>query len=228
MLAHLDGPFLVLNMISHIEFLVEEPSMEAALRLIVPKIVGDLSFEVYPYQCKQDFLQKLPARIRGYAAWLPPDWRVVIILDRDDDTCLDLKQQLEIMVFGAGLRTRSQAAGGPFQVINRLAIEELEAWFFGDWEAVRIAYPNVSNSIPAKKGYRDPDVIAGGTWEALERTLRRAGYFRSGLRKIEAARKIAERMDPNRNRSNSFRAFRNALAEMVDTRMLRSEAADVI
>jgi hypothetical protein len=25
-------------------------------------------------------------------------------------------------------------------VVNRLAIEELEAWYFGDWEAVRAAY----------------------------------------------------------------------------------------
>jgi len=61
--------------VAHIEILVEELSMEAALRLIVPKIIGDLSFEVYPYQCKQDLLDKLPGRIKGYAAWLPEDFR---------------------------------------------------------------------------------------------------------------------------------------------------------
>jgi hypothetical protein len=158
-------------MVTHIEILVEEPSMEAALRLIVPKIVADLSFEIYPHDCKQDLLNKLPSRLKGYSAWLPEDWRVVVVLDRDDDSCAALKEQLERMTFEARLRTRSQAAGGAFQVVNRLAIEELEAWFFGDWAAVRLAYPKVNATIPAKKPYRDPDAITGGTCEALERVL---------------------------------------------------------
>ena len=42
--------------VDHIEILVEEPSMETALRLLLPKMIGDLSFEIYPYQCKQDLL----------------------------------------------------------------------------------------------------------------------------------------------------------------------------
>jgi hypothetical protein len=59
--------------------------------------------------------------------------------------------------------------------------------------------------------YRDPDSIAGGTWEALERVLKSAGYFRTGLRKIELARSVAKHMDPQRNRSRSFRAFVDAI-----------------
>jgi hypothetical protein len=35
--------------VEHVELLVEEPSMEAALRLLLPRILGELSFEVYPY-----------------------------------------------------------------------------------------------------------------------------------------------------------------------------------
>ena len=181
--------------------------MEAALRLIVPAIIGDLSFEVYPHQCKQDLVDKLPSRLRGYAAWLPEDWLVMVIVDRDDDPCRNLKTQLEVTAGQAGLRTRSRAAGEPVQVVKRLAIEQLEAWFFGDWDAVRRAYPRVNAHIPSKQGYRDPDAIAGGTWEALERILQRGGYFRTGLRKIELARNIAQHMDPRRNRSRSFQVF---------------------
>ena len=59
--------------VAKLEILVEELSMEAALRLVVPKIIGDLSFDVYPYQCKEDLLKKLPARLKGYAAWMPKD-----------------------------------------------------------------------------------------------------------------------------------------------------------
>jgi len=75
--------------VAHIEILVEEPSMERALQLIVPKIIGDLSFRIYPHQCKQDLLGNLPSRLRGYAAWLPENYRVVVVVDRDDDDCED-------------------------------------------------------------------------------------------------------------------------------------------
>lgn len=56
--------------VEHIEFIVEEPSMEAALRTIVPKILNDVSFDVYAHQCKDERLKRLPDRLRGYAAWL--------------------------------------------------------------------------------------------------------------------------------------------------------------
>lgn len=188
--------------------------MEAALRLIVPKISGALSFEVYPYQCKQDLLKKLPARLKGYAAWLPRDWRILVVVDRDDDDCTTLKRRLESETEKSGLISSSRRANR-FQVVNRLAIEELEAWFFGDWDAVCSAYPGVDANVPRKSKYRDPDAIAGGTWEALGQVLRRAGYFQTGLRKIEAAQAIAEHMQPGVNRSRSFRAFRDAVAEMA-------------
>ncbi len=99
--------------------------------------------------------------------------------------------------------------------MNRLAIEELEAWFFGDWDAVRAAYPRVSKVIPNQANYRDPDAIKGGTWEAFERVLQRAEYFQTGLRKIEAARAVAGHWQPDSNRSRSFRVFRDVLMEMI-------------
>ena len=52
--------------VEHVELLVEEPSMEAALRIALPRILGNLSFEVYPHQCKDELLQRLPQRLRGY------------------------------------------------------------------------------------------------------------------------------------------------------------------
>lgn len=189
--------------------------MEAALRVLLPRVLEGLNFEVYPYQGKHDLLQRLPERLQGYAAWLPDDYRIAVVVDRDDDDCYKLKQQLEQMAKKAGLRSRSNAGGQPYQVVNRLAIEELEAWYFGDWEAVRTAFPNVPATIPNQAKYRDPDAISGGTWEAFERILQRAGYFQTGLRKIEAARAVAEHWQPEKNRSRSFRVFRDLLQEMT-------------
>lgn len=201
--------------VSHVEVLVEEPSMEAALRILLPRLLGDLSFEIYSHQCKNDLLNRLPQRLRGYSSWLPDDHRLVVVMDRDDDDCRILKQRIERIAGEAGLRSRSHSTAQPYQLVNRLAIEELEAWYFGDWDAVCAAYPRVPKTIPYQAKYRDPDAITGGTWEAFERVLQRAGYFRTGLRKIEAARAVAARWQPPVNRSHSFRIFCDVLQELA-------------
>lgn len=190
--------------------------MEAFLRALLPRLLpADRTFEVHAFQGKADLLGKLEARLRGYAAWLPADWRVVVVVDRDDDDCRELKRHLEVVAHRAGLRSRSRAGAKPWQLVNRIAIEELEAWYFGDWDAVRAAYPRVAPNAPQRQGLRNPDVIAGGTWEAFERVMQRHGYFKGGLAKIEAARVIGAQIEPARNRSGSFQAFHQVLVEAL-------------
>lgn len=199
---------------AHFELLVEEPSMEAFLRALLPRLLPqDRTFEVHPFQGKSDLLGKLEVRLRGYAAWLPADWRVVVVVDRDDEDCRVLKRQLESIARRAGLRTRTRAGNPTWQLVNRIAIEELEAWYFGDWSAVRAAYPRASANVPRRQGFRDPDAIGGGTWEAFERLMKVHGYFKGGLLKIEAARAIGVHVDPARSSSRSFRAFSDVIAE---------------
>lgn len=191
---------------------VEEPSMEAALELLLPKMLVNADFEIRRFQCKDDLLKHLPERLAGYSAWMPNNWAILVLIDRDDDDCIALKSKLEAISQAAGLTTKTATGtGNRFQVANRIAIEELEAWFFGDWQAVRAAYPKVPPTIPQKAGFRDPDAILGGTWEALERVMKRAGYFKTGLRKLDCARAVATHMDPQQNSSQSFQAFRGAL-----------------
>lgn len=201
---------------SHLEVLVEEPSMEAFLRCLLPRLLpADRTFEIHPFQGKSDLLGKLQARLRGYAQWLPEDWRIVVVVDRDDDDCAALKQRLESAATAAGLRTRTSVSNTRWQVATRIAIEELEAWYFGDWQAVRSAFPKVSPNIPNREGYRDPDAIQGGTWEAFERILQKHGYFKGGLRKVEMAREIGNRIEPENTRSRSFTRFHEAIVEAI-------------
>lgn len=197
----------------HLEIMVEEPSMEAFLRELLPRMLGDkVSFEIYPFQCKDDLLSKLSSRLRGYSSWLPADWRIVVVVDRDNEDCRKLKQRLDDIVLQEGLRTRSRDSTR-WQVANRIAIEELEAWYFGDWNAVKRVYPRVNANIPQKEAFRNPDAISGGTWEAFERLMKKAGYFEGGLRKIEAARQLGHHIDWQHNSSLSFQYFRDAVLE---------------
>lgn len=186
--------------------------MEAFLLAALPKILSaDRSFSIHPFQGKSDMMMKLESRLHAYQKWLPEDWRIVVVVDRDDDDCHVLKQQMESAARSAGLRTRTSTKSTQWQLVNRIAIEELEAWYFGDWTAVQMAYPRVSKSVPGKRQYRDADAIAGGTWEAFERVMKQYGYYQSGLAKIEAARNIGAHIDPQRSQSPSFQVFRDAL-----------------
>jgi len=197
-------------------FLVEEQSMEFFLRAWLARVLPEgCSFEVHAYRGKSDLLGKLESRLRGYAAWLPPESCIIVVVDRDDDECVALKRKLEAAVSRAGLLSKSNRGEHRWQVSTRIAIEELEAWYFGDWEAVAAAYPRVSASIPEKAPYRDPDAIAGGTWEAFERVMRTSGYFRQGLMKLEAARAIGGCVEAQRSRSASFRKLAEVVKEAV-------------
>lgn len=139
-----------------------------------------------------------------------------MLVDADRDDCRELKAKMEHIAHEAGMTTKSVAdPGTPFQVLNRLAIEELEAWFFGDVEAMRMVYPRVSKNLERQSRYRDPDAITGGTWEALQRVLQQAGYHQGGLAKIQAARDISTYMQPERNCSRSFQTFRQGVISLL-------------
>ena len=197
----------------HFELLVEEPSMEAFLQEVLSRTVTSCTFNIHTFQGRPDLIKKIQGRLHGYAKWITSGYRIVILVDRDSDDCHDLKRRLEDMAASAGLVSRSRSAGRNWQVVNRIVVEELEAWYFGDWNAVRSAYPRVPANIPSQRDYRDPDSITGGTWETFGRILRRRGYFQTGLRKVEAARAIGAHINPSRNRSRSFLTFYNAIVE---------------
>lgn len=195
----------------HFEVLVEEPSAKAALDALLPKVLGEEhTFEVHPFQCKSEMLANLLPRLRGYASWFQSDpttehWRILLLIDEDRQDCRDVKRKL---------LDAAQAAGLSDRVLARVIIEELEAWFFGDIEAVRTVYPRVPATLAARRGFRNPDAITGGTWEALDRVLRQSGYG-NGLQKIRFAAAVAPQMQPERNTSGSFQALRIGLQRMI-------------
>lgn len=193
----------------HIEFLLEERSAEEALKCILPKILSDnVSHGLHVFGGKDNLLKQLPKRLKGYRRWIPDDWRIIVLIDEDRKDCLQMKEKLEKAAREAGFRTKSSTTSeGNFQVVNRLAVEELEAWFFGDIKALREAYPKVSKTLQYQARYRNPDAVQGGTHEALERLLVRARYYTGKLPKVTVARNIAQHMEPERNRSRSFQVF---------------------
>ena len=193
--------------------------MAAFLKAILPRMLpSGCHFKVHFHRGKRHLMHKLGERLRDYAAWLKKEksCRIVIIVDQDKDDCKELKRKLEDICEQAGLRSKRATGSLDWQVVTRIAVEELEAWYFGDWQAVRAAYPKVSANIPERRGYRDPDAIKGGTWEAFRQVMRNKGYFKGRLHKVEAARQIGKHIDPQRNQSPSFKVFWDAVTEAVE------------
>ena len=122
------------------------------------------------------------------------------------------------MTISAGLITKSSCQKNKsFQVLNRIMVEELEAQFFGDVQAICQAYPKVSANLATKENYRYHDAIKGGTWEALERVLQKVGYHQGGLEKYKASSEISKYMNPESNRSKSFNVFYRGLLQSIDS-----------
>ena len=197
----------------HIEFLIEEASTEIVLNEIIPRILEDeTTFKIHDFRGKSNLIKNLPNRMKGYGNIIKhqDDLKIVILIDKDNQNCQELKQILEEVAAKAGLTTPSTSNN--FQVLNRIVVEELEAWFFGDIKALRKAYPKVPENLTQRRSYRIPDEIKGGTWEALERILSSAGYYQKGfMPKTEVARNIAPFMNPELNSSKSFQVFRDGL-----------------
>lgn len=194
-------------MINRVEFLLEERSMEQFLRSIAPRIVQRCQFEYRVFQGKHDLLKKLPARLKAYASFLEQDQAIVVLIDQDSDNCVQLKQKISQEIVKAGLVV---ARGGKLkarEVAVRVVVRELESWLMGDQAAVHKAFSGVQ-SYQNRVQYRDPDSIIDPSKE-LANLLRR--HYPSSLAKIECAKKIAEYLDVQANRSRSFCCFRDLL-----------------
>ncbi len=202
----------------HIELLVEEPSAEAALQNIIPHIVGDeVSFRIITHQGKMDLLKKLAPKLRAYSKWInDAETKIVVLVDLDRDDCKILKKKLNKISKDSGLAIKTSIGelSSEFQILNRIAIEELEAWFFGDKKAIKKTYKKVSSNELDKPRYSNPDAISN-TWEELERLLQRFHYYPSGLSKIQNARILSKNMDVKNNSSKSFNVFRDGLLQIV-------------
>ncbi len=205
----------------HIKFFLEEPSAEEALRYILPKILSpDVICIFHVFEGKDDMLEELPKHLKGHQ-WIPDDWRIIVLIDEDRRDCHELKAYLEKAADEAGFVTKSSATPNEdFQIVNRIAVEEIEAWFFGDVEALHAAYPRIPENLQSKAKYRNPDAIRGGTYEALKQLLMQKNYYKGRISKPTVAQNIAQHMEPSRNRSKSFQVFVEGLKACVGEELL--------
>lgn len=177
-------------------FLLEEPSMKYFLDELLPRILPeDVEYQLIPHHGKRDLEKSIPKKLRGWNE--PRDIRFVILHDQDNKDCLELKQSLVALC---------QETDKP--VLVRIACQELEAWYFGDVNALAEAYGNPRlKNVSGQKKYRVPDQIPSPK-EALYKLI-------PEHQQIEGARRIAPHMDIEHNTSVSFQMFVSGIRRFV-------------
>lgn len=212
----------------HIEILVEDASGEKLLEALLPKLFGVYgdphTWRVHSYKgigripknlnaggdpAKRILLDQLPKLLGGYGK-TPGIDAVVVVLDSDRRNCVDFLAELKALAANCNPAPNT---------LFRIAIEEMEAWYFGDRHALTAAYPKAK--IDVLQRYTQDSVC--GTWELLadaiypggSAVVKKAGWPLPGQVKHEWAEKIGPLLEPDRNISPSFGKLRDGLHRLV-------------
>lgn len=162
--------------------------MKYLLDELLPRILPpDVTFQTIPHHGKRDLERSIPRKLRGWKE--PGDIRFVILHDQDTKDCVSLKQELLQL-----------CAVTDRPCLVRIACQEMEAWYFGDIDALCAAYDRPKQrEVIGKKKFRVPDAIPDPK-EELYRLI-------PEHQQISGAKRVAPHMDIERNTSASVQQF---------------------
>ena len=199
----------------HIEILTEDQSSRRAMEILIPKLLDDsITYRIHSYKgigripkglrprsdaTKRILLDQLPRILRGYGR-NPHCGNIVIICDLDDKDEFQFLSELQTLLDTCDPKPRT---------LFCLSIEEFEAWYLGDINAIRKAYPRAKMSF--LNSYINDSIC--GTWELLADAVYRGGYKELlgkgwqavGEEKSIWAKTISPYMNVDDNMSPSFR-----------------------
>jgi hypothetical protein len=173
---------------SELVFFLEEPSAEAMLRGLLPKILPETILPRYiVFEGKQDLEKQLVKKLRHYRV---PDARFIIMRDKDAADCVVVKNSLV---------EKCREAGKPGTIV-RIACHELESWYLADLAAVENGL-GLSNLIDLQRKpmYANPD-----DYPSPSKTICKVA---PGYQKVGGSRAIGPHLDPENTRSKSFKVF---------------------
>ena len=178
---------------SHAVVLVEEESARIVVRDIAARLGIGGRTTVIAHEGQNDLEKSISNKL---SRWRSPDHcRFLILRDNDGGDCLLLKQRL--------LRLVPDTARDKTRI--RIVMQELEAWYVGDPQALNEAgFPSLTK-VCRRARFRNSDRIAKPKLE-LKRIL---GSAFEG--QISMARQIAPHLSLDGSGSTSFRQFLSAL-----------------
>ena len=212
----------------HIEIVVEDSSGAKLLDAVLPKLLGEQgdphTWRIKAYKslgcipknlnaggdpANRILLDRLPRLLKGYGK-TPGINAVVVVLDTDKRNCTE---------FLAELKALENNCNPPPNTMFRLAVEEVEAWYLGDRQALAQAYPRAKADV-LDRYVQDSacdtwELLADAVYKGGSAAIKKAGWPLPGKIKHEWAEKIGPLLDPDRNTSPSFGKFRDGIRRLV-------------
>lgn len=176
-------------------FLLEERSMQTLLESLLPRLFPQLSFLCVSKEGKNKLDHDIPGILRN---WRTPGDRFVIVRDNDNTDCYALKERLRQIC----------CQGRRDDTLIRIVCQELEAWYLAEPDAMADAFGDESlRSIGRQARYRNPD--------ARPKPSQDVESLVPGFQKTETARRMAQHLTREGNRSHSFAVFLNGVEGML-------------
>lgn len=212
----------------HIEVVVEDSSGEKLLDSVLPKILGNQgeshTWRVHAYKgigripknmkagsdpSKRILLDQLPRLLQGYGR-TPGIDAVVVVLDTDKRNCREFLAELIALAAGCNPAPNT---------MFRLAIEEVEAWYLGDKQALLAAYPRAKTDPLGRYVQDSPcdtwELLADAVYPGGVAAIKKVGWPLPGQIKHEWAEKIGPLLEVDRNISPSFCKLRDGLRRLA-------------
>ena len=161
--------------------------MRALLKDLLPRLFPGLPFLCVPHEGKTDLERSIPRKLR---AWREPGVRFAVVRDNDGQECRTLKDDLRGLC----------QAGHRGDTLIRIVCQELEAWYLGEPDALADAFGREAlRRIGRKARFREPDSVPRPS-DAVEQLV-------PEFQKVSGARRMAQHLSRERNRSKSFQVF---------------------
>lgn len=182
---------------SELVFFLEEPSAEAMLQGLLPRILPPAIIPRYiVFEGKQDLEKQLVRKLRNYRV---PGARFIIMRDKDAGDCYQIKQALVLKCLEAG---RPDA-------IVRVVCHELESWYLGDLAAVERGLEKAGLvHYQTKPLFLHPDAYPS----PLQTLVKLVPEYQ----KVGGSRAIGPHLDINNSRSTSFKVFVDGIRKAFD------------
>ena len=175
-------------------FLLEERSMQAFLKVLLPRLFPDLSFHCIPHEGKSDLERSISNTLRQ---WQEPAATFVVVRDNDGGDCFELKKRLRQLCL----------LGDRADTLIRIVCQELEAWYLSEPDAMADAFGDERlRNIGRRAPYRDPEARSKPS-DDVERLV-------PDFQKIAGARRMGQYLTRNGNRSSSFAVFLNGIERL--------------
>ncbi len=181
----------------------EEPSAKKVFEVILPKMLPEnVYFRVFDHQGKQDLENAIKSTIPSISKI--PGARILIARDQDSSNCKEIKRHLQEMI--------NQVCNRPYLV--RIACRELEAWFLGDMNAIKQAYPRFKpEQYATRADFKDVDLLHRPD-EWLLRIIPEYSGMET-LSKVANSENIAPFMDLEHNSSVSFNNTISGIRKLI-------------